>query len=171
MGSQQCRPNSIELASGHRQLLDQVACAVAETCAQPTGCSSRAVKQLGLQALEFNLAATIYCNVAYRDVDDLRDILEGAIGFVIGDFGWLYDVISGMRGAYRCVTPHDSSVPQYALKLSVLGSVVTGRDAQGNSWFQFEPDIAKQGSDWCSGVTAPSDILEFRFSGLSGPKW
>merc|ERR1711865_379734 len=96
-------------------------------------------------------------------MEDLVDILEGALAFVLGDCGWLYDLIADMDGAYRCVTPNASSAPQYAVKLLVLGTVLTGRDAHGNSWVQFDPDLGKD----CSNRCAAASIIEFHFSGLS----
>jgi hypothetical protein len=156
--------------------LDRVARAVAEseTCQTGSGTvtllSESLASEFDVCAQELELLGVIFHQVLNGAMHDLKAILQGAFVLVANDGGMFYEFVKGMNGAYERISSHVSIVPQYAVRLRRLKTVLAGRCSDGDSWFQFEAGEWCPEENLCGSILHAGHYLEYKCSGLQvGP--
>lgn len=121
-------------------------------------------------AQELELLGVIFHQVLDGAMNDLKAILQGAFVLVANDGGMFYEFVKSMKGAYERISSHVSIVPQYAVRLRRLKTVLAGRCSNGDSWFQFEAGEWCPEENLCGSIRHAGHYLEYKCSGLQvGP--
>jgi len=154
--------------------LDKVARAVEESKTCRTGSGTVHLESLASEfdvcAQELELIGVIFHEVLDGAINDLKSILQGAFVLVANDGGMFYEFVKGMHGAYERISSHVSIVPQYAVRLRQLKTVLAGRCSNGDSWFQFEAGEWCPEENLCGSILHAGHYLEYKCSGLQvGP--
>ena len=116
----------------------------------------------------FDISAygVVFHEVLDGAINDLKSILQGAFVLVANDAGMFYEFVKGMHGAYERISSHVSIVPQYAVRLRQLKTVLAGRCSNGDSWFQFEVGEWCPEENLCGSILHAGHYLEYKCSGL-----
>ena len=85
---------------------------------------------------------------------------------VTNDGGMFHEFVKGMHDAYERISSHVSIVPQCAVRLRQLKTVLAGRCSNRDSWFQFEAGVWCPEENLCGSILHAGHYLEYKCSGL-----
>ena len=95
----------------------------------------------------------------------------GAFVLDTNDGGMFYEFVKDMHDAYERISSHVSIVPQYAVRLRQLKTVLVGWCSNRDSWFQFEAGDWCPEENLCGSILHVGHYLEYKCSGLLVRLW